>query len=72
MLSVCGDVSSRQWRQRASPPTVLNVAILDLLEDFGPNRSVHILVLVDKLRLELYDLRDATTGDGGVPRRRSP
>ena len=53
--------------------TVLDVAVLDLLQHLGPDGCVHLLVLVDELGLQLDDLRDPAawiTGIGVL--RRSP
>lgn len=40
--------------------TVLDVASLDLLQDFGPDSSVDLLILVDKLGLQLNDLGETS------------
>jgi hypothetical protein len=52
-------VHIRGLKERAR--TVLDITILDLLQDLGPDCSVDLLVLVDKLGLQLDQLREAAT-----------
>jgi hypothetical protein len=36
--------------------TILDVAVLDLLQHLGPHSGMRLLVLVDELGLQLHDL----------------
>lgn len=42
--------------------TVIDIAILDLLEDFRPDGCVYFFVFLDEFWLELYDLPESATG----------
>lgn len=39
--------------------TILNIALLDLLQHLRPHTRMHLLVLLHKLRLQLHDLCEA-------------
>lgn len=66
MLSV---VWVRQGSERrkwwSAGHTILNVAVLDLLQDLGPHRGMDLLVLFHMLGLQLDDLSKPAAGKAG-------
>lgn len=53
-------VSRRVEQQDQGRRTVLNVAVLDLLQHLGPHRGVNLLVLGYEFGLQLDDLGEPT------------
>lgn len=66
MVGRRGSCGLRQERlregKRGGPLTVLDIAVLDLLQHLGPDRRVGLLVLVDELGFQLHDLREPPAG----------